>query len=114
MRLVFGLVLVLGIGLAGFAVYMVKGYVDGYQNALATERANAPKIVPTVEVYVANQQLRYGDVLSDEAVTKVSWPKNALPEGIFVEGDEENVLFEDDARFVLPSRRWYAGLYHQS
>ena len=38
MRAVFGLVLVLGMGLAGFAVYMVKGYIGQTENALIAER----------------------------------------------------------------------------
>jgi len=34
MRAVFGLVMLIGIGLAGFAVYMVNGYVSETQVAL--------------------------------------------------------------------------------
>jgi pilus assembly protein CpaB len=39
MRMMFGLVLLIGIGLAGFAVYMASGYVSEYQAELAAERA---------------------------------------------------------------------------
>ena len=39
MRLVFGLVLLIGIGLAGFAVYMAQGYINSTQVAVANERA---------------------------------------------------------------------------
>ena len=35
MRLVFGLVLIFGLGLAGFAVYMASGYISQYEAALA-------------------------------------------------------------------------------
>ena len=37
MRSAFGLVLVLGLGLAGFAVYMVKGYIDEQEMLRATQ-----------------------------------------------------------------------------
>jgi len=40
MRALFGLVLLLGVGLAGFAVYMVQGYVSDQDAVLARERAN--------------------------------------------------------------------------
>ena len=39
MRLVFGLVLIAGLGLAGFAVYMAQNYIGAYENALQQERA---------------------------------------------------------------------------
>ena len=35
MRAVFSLVLIVGVGLAGFAVYMAKGVFGEYQDALA-------------------------------------------------------------------------------
>ena len=35
MRLIFGLVLIVGLGLAGFAVYMAQGYIGRYQDELA-------------------------------------------------------------------------------
>ena len=39
MRVIFGLVLIVGIAFAGTAVYMAKNYIGAYQNALAAERA---------------------------------------------------------------------------
>ncbi len=39
MRMVFGLVLILGLALAGFAVYMAQGYISQTQAELARERA---------------------------------------------------------------------------
>ncbi|WP_425041068.1 Flp pilus assembly protein CpaB [Primorskyibacter sp. S187A] len=99
MRVVFGLVLVLGLGLAGFAVYLVNGYVESYQMALEKERANQPKIVPTIPVYVAKQTLRYGDVLAEDQVIKMDWPKASVPEGAFTA--ENDTLFDGEDRFVL-------------
>ncbi|MGR3321671.1 MAG: Flp pilus assembly protein CpaB [Pseudooceanicola sp.] len=102
MRSLFGLVLLLGIGLAGFAVYMVKGYMQTYEQQLAMERAQRPDIVPTVEVYVAERPLRYGETLTTEDVRKVKWPQDALPEGVF---SETEALFPEGKpnRFVLRS-----------
>ncbi len=83
MRLVFGLVLVLGMGLAGFAVYMAKDYINAYQLELAKERAERAKIVPTVDVFVSTRSLRYGERLRPEDVRLVKWPENAIPKGAF-------------------------------
>ncbi|WP_425045929.1 Flp pilus assembly protein CpaB [Primorskyibacter sp. S87] len=85
MRAVFGLVLIVGIALAGGAVMMAKKYIGEYQTALAKERAGQKEIVPTVEVFVANEPLRYGQRLTLENIRKVSWPENAIPEGSFLE-----------------------------
>jgi len=87
MRSVFALVLVIGVGLAGFAVYTAKGYIGQYQMALAAERAAAQASVPTVEVFVSNKPLRYGDQVTEETIRKVRWPQNAIPEGAFTSLD---------------------------
>ncbi len=84
MRLVFGLVLVIGVGLASFAVYMAKDYIGAYQAQLDAERAARGEIVPTVDVVVANRPLRYGEQITAEDVRTVRWPETAIPEGAFV------------------------------
>ena len=101
MRMVFGLVLLAGIALAGGAVYMAKNYIGQYQTALAKERAQREKIVPTIPVYVAERPLKYGEALTMEDVRTVDWPENAIPEGAFT---EDNPLFDEGvtaARVVL-------------
>jgi pilus assembly protein CpaB len=100
MRMVFGLVLVLGVALAGFAVYMVQGYISQTESQLAAERAARLKAGPMVEVFVVNKPLNYGDPLTPEDVQKILWPEAALPETIF---RDEKVLFPEgaDARYVL-------------
>lgn len=103
MRMVFGLVLLAGIALAGGAVYMAKNYIGQYQTALAKERAQREKIVPTIPVYVAERPLKYGEALTMEDVRTVDWPENAIPEGAFT---EDNPLFDEGvtaARVVLRS-----------
>ena len=101
MRMVFGLVLLAGIALAGGAVYMAKNYIGQYQAALADERAQREKIVPTIPVYVAERHLKYGEPITMEDVRTVDWPENAIPEGAFT---MENPIFlegESDPRVVL-------------
>lgn len=92
MRLVFGLVLLIGIGLAGSAVYLAKDFIGQQQAQLAAAEAAKAAIVPTVEVYVVNKQMRYGQRLTTEDVKKVRWPEEAVPEGAFI---AEEALFPD-------------------
>lgn len=101
MRMVFGLVLVVGLALAGFAVYMAQGFISQTQNALAAEQAIRAKTGPLVEVFVVNKPLNYGDVLTKEDVQMIYWPENALPETIF---KDVAVLFPEngkESRYVL-------------
>ncbi|WP_424939587.1 Flp pilus assembly protein CpaB [Aliiroseovarius sp. S253] len=97
MRLIFGLVLVVGIGLAGFAVYMARDFIGGYQAQLAAERAARGAIVPTVDVFVVNKSLRYGQQITDEDIRAVQWPENAIPDGTF--RTIEEVFPEGERRF---------------
>ena len=66
MRVVFGFVLILGIALAGFAVYLANGYVNSYRVALA--KAKGAEGIATVEVFVATKRMNYGDKLDKDAV----------------------------------------------
>ncbi|MFD3190683.1 Flp pilus assembly protein CpaB [Sedimentitalea sp. HM32M-2] len=103
MRAVFGLVLIVGIALAGGAVMMAKKYITAYQAELEKERAARAEIVPTVDVFVAARPLKYGEPLQPEDVRKVRWPENAVPEGSFT---DQTVLFPPeltDLRVVLRS-----------
>jgi pilus assembly protein CpaB len=83
MRLIFGLVLVLGIGLAAFAVYMAQDYIAQTQaerDRLAAEQQNAPRLV---DIVVAKKALKYGDrfTRADLEVIKVQegkTPKTAF------------------------------------
>lgn len=84
MRAVFGLVLILGVALAGFAVYMARGILN--QNAADLARARAAvHVVPTVKVYVATKKLKYGDVLTKKDVGTIAWPKHAVPASAFTD-----------------------------
>lgn len=101
MRAVFGLVLIVGVALAGGAVMMAQKYISAHKTALAQANMARKDIVPTTNVMVAARSLRYGERLNKEDVLMVKWPVNALPEGVFT---EVPVLFPEnteDNRFVL-------------
>lgn len=100
MRLVFGLVLIVGLGLAGFAVYMAQGHIGQYQSALAQKNAalNEQKKnqIELTDVFVTTRSLRYGEKITAEDVAQIRWPAEYLPEGafqemekLFPEGEEE-------------------------
>ncbi len=93
MRVIFGLVLLVGVALAGGAVYMAKDYIGQYQAELARAKQLENAIVPTQSVFVAAKKLRYGDMLKPEDVKEVKWPVNAIPEGSFT---DMAVLFPED------------------
>ena len=94
MRMVFGLVLLAGLGLAGFAVYMAQNYIGAYQNALEEERAKAVEAVPTVEIYVSTRAIAYGEPVAEEDVRLAHWTKDALPESYF---DKDKPFFVEGA-----------------
>jgi pilus assembly protein CpaB len=92
MRLIFGLVLALGLGLAGFAVYMAKNYIESYQAELAEERQNRGPGIDTVKVYVAKAPLEYGQAVTPDDVRLTPFPRRSLPEGVF---REKEALFAE-------------------
>jgi pilus assembly protein CpaB len=83
MRLLFGLVLILGLGLAGFAVYMAQGYIAQTQaerDQLLAAQAAAPQLV---DVVVANKSLKYGARFTAEDLEVIKWQADKVPEGAF-------------------------------
>ncbi len=100
MRLVFGLVLILGIGLAGFAAYMAKNRIGEYQSTVEDQRRALASQVELTKVYVVNKRMAYGQKLNKSDVSVMSWPKEGVPEGAFV---DPKALFPDgdELRTVL-------------
>lgn len=83
MRLVFGLVLVLGVALAGFAVYMAQGFIAQTQaerDRLAEEQARAPRLV---DVVVATKAMKYGDRFTRNDLEVVKVQAGKVPAGTF-------------------------------
>jgi pilus assembly protein CpaB len=85
MRLIFGLALIAGLALAGFAVHTAQSRFTQYQDALAQTQS---KIIQTEKVWVVNRQLKYGDQLRPADVKEVDWPVEAMPAGIFKSQEE--------------------------
>lgn len=101
MRAAFMLVLLVGMALAGAAVYMIRDYMSQTEAALERERAFNQKAGNLVEVYVFNKDLKYGDALTEDAVSVIYWPEQALPATIFRDHD---LLFPPNAtgpRYIL-------------
>lgn len=88
MRLVFGLVMLIGVALAGAAVFLAKDYFAEQQAQLAEAEAAKQAIVPTVDVMVVNKQLRYGQRLTKDDVKIVRWPEAAVPQGTFTKAED--------------------------
>lgn len=81
MRIFAFLALVIGLGLAGTAVYYaserfknMQARLDNQTNVVAVE---------TVKVAIAIREMRYGDKVSAEQFTFVDWPKIAAPPTAF-------------------------------
>ena len=83
MRMVFGLVLILGLGLAGFAVYMAQGYIAQTQEERDRLQAAQDAAPDLVDVVVANKPLKYGDKLTREDLEVIKWQADKVPEGAF-------------------------------
>ena len=101
MRLIFGLVLILGLGLAGFAAFMAKNYIQDYQAQLELERAQRAPNIETVDIYVAQGPLKYGQTLLFKDVRKIAFPKGSLPEGVFQTIEALFPEGEDEPRTVV-------------
>ncbi|WP_010139707.1 Flp pilus assembly protein CpaB [Oceanicola sp. S124] len=93
MRVVFGLVLIVGLALAGSAAYLFNQNQADWQRRVAAAQQQAAPAVETVPVYVAARQLAYGETLLPSDVRQIEWPRSALPEGIFT---KEDALFPND------------------
>lgn len=103
MRAVFALVLLVGMGLAGMAVYMIQGYMSDLEGALRNEQAFNAKAGKLVEVYVFAKPKKYGDALAEEDVQLIYWPEQTLPKSIF---RDKAALFPENAdgpRYIMRS-----------
>jgi pilus assembly protein CpaB len=97
MRMMFGLVLVVGLALAGFAVYMTQNFFSQTQAQLQHEQQMRAKVGNLVQVYVVNKPKAYGDALTKDDVQLIYWQESALPEQVFF--DQENLREGDEALF---------------
>ena len=112
MRSVFALVLLLGLGLAGFAAMQTHSYISAMQTELAQARAKANN-VEMVNVLVTLKDLRYGQNVSRADIALAPFPAYAVPEGaltsmddMFPAGIDERTVLRtmDRLEMVLPSK----------
>lgn len=83
MRMVFGLVLILGLALAGAAVYMAQNYLASMQverDQLLATQASYPALV---DVVVAKKDLAYGARFTRDDLDIVKWQADKVPAGAF-------------------------------
>ena len=103
MRAIFALVLLVGMALAGMAVYMIQGYMADLETALHQEKAFNAKAGKLVEVYVFAKPKKYGDALAEDDVQLIYWPEKALPKTIY---KDKATLFPENAdgpRYIMRS-----------
>lgn len=101
MRSVFGLVFVVGLGLAGSAVYMVRGHFQEQSLALAEVSAAAAAMVPTVEVWAVKRQMTYGEPITPDDIQAIQYAEPFLPEGVFLTQEELFPKGPEELRVVL-------------
>ena len=112
MRLVFGAVLIVGLGLAGFAAMQTHNYISAIQTELAQARANTNN-VEMVDVLVTGKDLRYGERVTRAEIGLAPFPAYAVPEGAFTSMDDmfpagidQRIVLRamDRLEMILPSK----------
>ncbi|MHA3914011.1 Flp pilus assembly protein CpaB [Halovulum sp. GXIMD14793] len=93
MRIVFALVFLIGIGIAGFATYLGMDHFKKVQADNHRLQARADLVVDTTPVILAATNLRYGQQLKKEHVKEVQFPVKAVPENSFTSMED---LFGDE------------------
>ncbi len=102
MRAVFGLILLVGLALAGGAVYMAQGYFDAQQQQIAHVQEAIRQQVPTVDVLAVNRTIAYGDQIKPDDVVTIRYAEPFLPEGTFASMEE---LFPSGQDVLRAARR---------
>jgi len=104
MRLVFLFVLVIGIGIAGYAVMLISGQFsakDAEIAQLSNElRQTRDKVVETTPVVATAAPLDFAHQLVAEDLKIVNWPTADLPEHVFNTIEEVIGDPESDVRYV--------------
>ncbi len=100
MRLLFALVLIVGVGLAGFAVYMAQGFIDDMRAEVQRLEAEKSRLPQMTRIAVVNEPKDYGELLGPDSVKLIAWQADSVPEGAFTDLEE---LFpeEGEPRFVV-------------
>ncbi len=83
MRLVFLLVLVTGLAVAGLAAYLAMQQFDNYEKRLDVALKTSP--VKLTRVLIARNPLRYGQILKESDLASVEWPVAGVPKNAFTD-----------------------------
>jgi pilus assembly protein CpaB len=94
MRAVFGIVLIIGVALAGFAVYMAQGYIQSNESKMNAAMERERQTGPLVQVFAVKEPVKYGGSIEKENVQLVWVQEWALPANAYLDG---NVLFPESA-----------------
>lgn len=81
MRLVFLLVLVTGLAVAGFAAYLAMQQFASYEKQLDVALKTSP--VKLTRVLITKNPLRYGQILKTSDLAAVEWPVDGVPKNAF-------------------------------
>lgn len=103
MRAIFGLVLIIGVALAGFAVYMAQGYIQSNEVRMNAALERERQTGNLIQVFALINPVKYGDGIMDDNVHQVWIQEQNMPPGAYVDG---NVLFPPGAlkpRFAMRS-----------
>lgn len=100
MRAIFALVFVVGLVLAGAAVFLAKSYLGQQEAAAAFQAEVIERTGGFVEVIVTAKPKDYGDTLLADDIQTILWPKNALPEGTFAEAAQLFSETETAPRYI--------------
>ncbi len=105
MRIVFALVLIIGVALAGGAVYFAGQQFSANQSHIAELKNRITKNVELANVYVAARNLNYGQVLTEKDLKTIEWPINSIPKTAFTDiktliGVDENSGFRTVIRAI--------------
>lgn len=101
MRAFFGLILLLGLALAGGAVYMAQGYFEAQNAQIANARVAIQQATPTVEVLAVNRTIPYGDRIRPADVITIRYAQPFLPEGTIATMEELFPAGEEVLRSAL-------------
>ncbi len=88
MRIIFALVFLVGIGIAGFAAFLAMDQFKVLQAQNSALKIRAAKVVDVTPVILAKAPLRYGQELRREHAYEVSFPADAVPKNAFTSMEE--------------------------
>ena len=88
MRILFFLVLLIGLGMASFAGFLVLQRFEAYNAQIVKLRKEVGEKIELGEVAIAVGDLSYGASLAKENIKFVKWPISAIPEEAFTSEED--------------------------